>query len=268
MYPDIVCAGVKCDLDAAEKVSVTDGEITSITIELSTGSNIAGSVVDDETGEPITGAMARVLADDGEILASVLTDEDGQFWLGAFPDGDYYLRTTMSGSYGLGHFGIQHRYFDRLYGSDSSCSERLCDPADGTAITLEGSDAGPFELRVEPGPVISGRITAQPGGLLLSNGWVEVYDSDGNFVGSYRVNPTTGQYQTTALAPGDYTLVPIVSPAYSAVTTGDTTPRGVATPRRSAGFIVSIDTEDVSTDLPVIDSATELIFEDRFQGFD
>ena len=267
MYPNIVCAGVQCDLDDAEKVSVTDGQITSITIELSTGNNIVGSIVDDETGEPIAGAMARVLSEDGEILASVITDADGQFWLGAFPDGGYYLRSTMSGSTGPGDFGTQNRFFDRLYGSESPCSERLCDPADGTAITLDGNDAGPFELRVEPGPVISGRITAQPSGLLLSNGWVEVYRSDGIFVGSYRVNPNTGQYQTTALAPGEYTLIPVVSPAYSAVTTGDTTPRHAAAPRSATGFTVSIDIEDVSTDLPVIDSAVDLVFEDRFQGF-
>ena len=266
MYPDIVCAGVKCDLDAAEKVSVVDGEIANITIELSTGSNIEGSIVDDETGDPIPGAMARVLSEDGEILASVLADDNGQFWLGAFPDGDYYLRTTMSGSTGMGHFGIQYRYFDRLHGADSSCSEMLCDPADGTAITLDGSDAGPFELRVEPGPVISGRITAQPSGLQLSNGWIEVYDSNDLFVGRYRINPSTGKYQTTALPPGDYTLVPIVSPAYSAVTTGQTTLRGTAGTFSSAGFVVTIGTEDVSADLPVIDSATDLIFDDRFQG--
>jgi|GEM_PF-1820893 len=268
MYPNVVCAGIKCNLDGAEKVAVTDGQVTSITIELSTGSNIVGSIVDDETGEPIPGAIARVLSEDGEILASVVTDGDGQFWLGAFPDGDYYLRSTMSGSTGLGDFGTQNRYFDRLYGNESACSERLCDPADGTAITLDGNDAGPFELRVEPGPIISGRITAQPSGLLLSNGWVEVYRSDGTFVGSYRVNPNTGRYQTTALAPGDYTLVPIVSPAYSAVTTGNTTPRNVAVPLSAAGFTVSIDTEDVSTDLPVTDSAVDLVFKDRFQEAD
>ena len=266
MYPDVVCAGMKCDLEAAEKVSVVGGEIANITIELSTGSNIAGSIVDDETGDPIPGAMARVLSEDGEILASVVADENGQFWLGAFPDGDYYLRTTMSGSTGMGHIGIQYRYFDHLHGADSACSEMLCDPADGTPITLDGSDAGSFELRVEPGPVISGRITAQPSGLRLSNGRVEVYDSAGSFVGSYRVNPWTGQYQTTALPPGDYTLVPIVSPAYSAVTTGDPTPRGMAGPLSSAGFVVSIGTEDVSTDLPVVDAADDRIFDDRLEG--
>jgi len=266
MYPDIVCAGVKCNLDAAEKVTVTDGEITSITIELVTGSNIEGSIVDDETGDPVPGAIARLLSADNEILASVISDNDGQFWFGAFPDGDYYLRTTMSGSNGMGHLGVQHRYFDRLEGSESTCSEMLCDPADGAAITLDGSDAGPFELRVEPGPVISGRITAQPSGLQLNNGRVEVYDSSGTFIGSYRINPSTGQYQTTALAPGDYTLVPVVSPAYSAVITGDTNPREVAGPLSAAGFVVSIGTEDVSADLPVIDVGADQIFDNRFEA--
>lgn len=266
MYPDVVCAGVKCDLDAAEKVTVSDGEITSITIELTTGSNIQGSIVDGDTDEPIEGAMARLISAENEILASVVTDEDGQFWFGAFPDGDYYLRTTMSGATGMGHFGVQHRYFDRLYGSESSCSEMLCDPSDGTAITLDGSDAGPFELRVEPGPVISGRITAQPSGLQLNNGRVEVFDSSGTFVGSYRINPNTGQYQTTALAPGDYTLVPVVSPAYSAVTTSGSNPRGTAGPLSAAGFVVSIGAADVNADLPVIDVGADRIFGNRFEA--
>lgn len=266
MYPDVTCAGVKCDFSAAETVSVIDGEITSITIELSTGSNIEGSIVDDETGDPIQGAIARLVSAEGEILASVLTDQDGLFWFGAFPDGDYYLRTTMSGSTGMGHYGAQYRYFDHLHGADSVCSEMLCDPADGTAITLDGSDAGPFELRVESGPVISGKITAQPSGLQLNNGHVEVFDESGSFVGSYRINPQTGQYQTTALAPGDYTLVPIVSPAYSAVTTGDTTPRSKLGPLSSTGFIVTIGTEDVSADLPVIDMGIDRIFDDRLES--
>ncbi len=268
MYPDVVCAGVKCDLDDAEKVTVTDGQITSIVIELSTGSNIEGIIVDDLTDEPIPGAIARLLSTDNEILASVVTDEDGQFWFGAFPDGDYYLRTTMAGATGVGVFDVQHRYFDDLHGADSPCSEMLCNPGDGTAITLDGSDAGPFELRVEPGPVISGRLIAQPGGLQLSNGRVEVYDSSGDFVGRYRINPGTGQYQTTALAPGDYTLVPVVSPAYSAVTSGNTAPARVAGPLSSTGFVVSIANEDVDADLPVIDVGADRIFDNRFEAED
>ncbi len=266
MYPDVVCAGVKCDLSEAQPVSVVSGEITAITIELSTGGSLEGSVIDDDTGEPIPGAIARVLSADNEILASAITDGDGQFRIGAFPDGAYYLRTSMSGSTGFGDFGVQLRYFDHLHGSDTQCSERLCDPADGTAIVIDGSDVGPFELRVEPGPVISGRIIAQPIGLQLSNGRVEVFDSSGAFVGSYRINPNTGQYQTTALPPGDYTLVPVVSPAYSAVTTGDFNPRMMPGPLSSVGFVITIGTEDVSADIPVIDTGADRIFRNRFES--
>ncbi|QOC21332.1 carboxypeptidase regulatory-like domain-containing protein [Wenzhouxiangella sp. AB-CW3] len=279
MYPDVACAGVKCDLSAAETVSVTDGEITTITIELSTGSSITGSIVDDATDEPIPNAIVRVLSANNETLATVYTDEDGEFLVGGFPDGEYYLRTSMSSSPGLGDTGPQLPYFDHLYGSTSPCSEQLCNAVDGTAINLTGDDAGPFELRVDQGPVISGRITAQPSGLQLSNGQVEVYDSNGAFVGSYRVNPTTGKYQTTALPPGDYTLVPIVSPAYTSVSAGggsgtvsatstSTSPGSMDAPLSSDGFVVSIDTEDVSADLPVIDMGIDRIFDSQFEADD
>lgn len=55
------------------------------------------------------------------------------------------------------------------------------------------------------------------------------------------------------------------SAAYSAVTTGDGSPRGEAGPLSAAGFIVSIGTEDVDADLPVIDVGADRIFDNRFE---
>jgi hypothetical protein len=268
MYPDIACAGQLCDLDAATPVTVTAGNTTSITIEISTGSKITGNVVDDGSDEPIERTIVKLIDDQHRLLATVKTDPNGGFDFGAFPAGSYYLRTAMSSNKGPGTMGVQHPYFDRVYGASDLCSEQRCDPTTGATITLDGSnDAGPFELRVESGPVITGRIIFALTGLLINNGYVEVTDANGSFVGRYRINHQTGRYQTTALSPGDYTLVPMISPAFSDVTTSSMSPAhspAGTRAQRSGSMVVTVGNESVEADLQVIDDGIDKLFNDRF----
>jgi len=273
MHPDVPCAGIGCDRSSATAVSVTQGNVTSITIEVDTGSRITGSIVDDDDDTPISDALIKLVDENNEMLAVTYTDSDGNFEFGAFPPGDYYLRTSMSGRPGFGYSRTwAHPYFDRVHGASDSCSEALCDPTDGTAITLDGgTDVGPFELRVEPGPVISGRILDGLTGLLINGGHVEVYNGAGELVGNYHVDGTTGRYQTTALEPGTYTLVPQVSPAFSQASTGSPTSPSLASTRstrqqHSDGFTVTVESEDVEADLRVIDDGLDRIFEDAFRN--
>jgi hypothetical protein len=268
MYPDVPCAGVACDINAAQPVTVTVGDTTSITIEISTGSNISGTVIDDDTDEPIHRGMVKLVNADGDMLAAVITDEQGEFSFGAFPAGDYFLRTSMSGNLGIGHFGVQNRYFDHVHGATERCSELLCDPQSGSAVSVDGvNDIDSLEFRVEPGPVISGRIIFAFTGLLINNGYVEAYDDNGTLVGRYRINPSSGRYQTTALEPGDYTLVPVVSPAFSDVTTvgGNLSQTSTMARGSSGSLVVSVGNEDVDVDLRMIDTSLDMIFDDRFE---
>lgn len=269
MHSDVACAGQSCDTSLATPVSVTQGETTEIVIEVVKGSMVSGQVVDDDTGLGMDRTMVELVDGSNRRLAGVTTDGNGNFDFGGFPAGTYYLRTAMSGLVGFGVRPVQHAYFDRVLGASGSCSEQLCDPTTGTPITLDGStDAGPFELRVEPGPVIRGRVIDTLSGLEINDGRLDVFTSDGTLVGQYRIDPRTGIYQTTALPPGTYTLVPQISPAFVAAPLS-ADPAEFSMPRKSragraAGFLVDLGDTDVDVSLGVVDRAQASIFADRF----
>jgi hypothetical protein len=137
-------------------------------------------------------------------------------------------------------------------------------------ITLDGSTHESLgNLEVSSGPVISGQILEVPSGFAIPRGKVEVYTDTGEFVGSYKLDSFNARYQTTALPPGTYTLVPDVSPAYSSVTTsGGPTPTNRGRPGPNEGFQVTIGTESVEADLQVVDRAIDRLFNDNFSGTD
>ncbi len=271
MYPDVACAGQRCNISTAQAVAVADNATTTITIEISTGSSISGVVVDDDSGDPMGQTLIKLIDADGSPLASTQSNNLGEFSFGGFPPGDYFLRTSVAGVSGPGTYAvIQHRYFDQLHGGPARCSEMLCDPSSGSAITLDGTtDTGPLTLRIQPGPVISGRITAALTGTLIHYGSVEVYDDSGALVGEFRINPWTGRYQTVALAPGDYTLVPAISPAFSGATVAQnhrSLKSDARTGHSNGSLVVTMGTEDVNADMLVVDRALDSVFKDTFHG--
>ncbi len=271
MYSHLPCAGLSCDTALASPVTILAGATTEITIEVNKGSSISGSIVDDDTGEGIPGAVVELVNATNQRLAAAGTDDDGQFSFGAFPAGTYYLRSAMSALLGFGTNPDQHPYFDRVFGASGFCSEQLCDPTTGQAVILDGSaDAGPFELRVQPGPVIRGRVFDSLSGQQINNGRVDVFTTDGTLVGRYRIDRLTGRYQTTALPPGTYLLVPEVSPAFIAAPLSAEPGRAASAASRTrstptGGFAVELGAVDVEAALGVVDRARASIFEDRFE---
>ena len=88
-----------------------------------------------------------------------------------------------------------------------------------TAVALtNGESVSGIDIQVDPGPIIRGRIVDAISGLTIAQGRVAVFDESDRLVGRYKISGVTGQYQTTALEPGTYTLVPEVSPAFEVVT--------------------------------------------------
>lgn len=266
IFPDTPCAGIDCDLAAAGTVPITTGAVTNVIVEIETGSTVTGRVVDESTGSPIPDALVRVLNTSGDTIARVMTDAGGEYRFGAFPADNYFVRTSMSGHLGPGHGGVQNAYFDKLHGASGHCSESLCDTATGTAITLDGStDVHLGDLEVAGGPVISGQIVDVASGFPIPRGQVEVYTDTGEFVGRYKVAFADARYQTTALPPGTYTLVPDVSPAYGSVTTsGGSTPSLAGRGTPAGGFTVVMGEDDIDADLQVVDLAIDHLFSDRF----
>ncbi|TVQ38493.1 MAG: hypothetical protein EA370_05740 [Wenzhouxiangella sp.] len=266
-FPDVACAGQGCDLGAAQTVSFAAGEITSVTILIERGSNISGTLLDDDSSEPIGGANIKLIDAAGQRLAVTRTNAEGEFFFGAFPAGSYFLRTSMSSRSGPGANPRQLPYFDRIHGSNEDCSELLCDPADATPLVLDGTtDIEDIEFRVTEGPVIRGRIFDQFTGAPINRGQVALYNDAGTLVGRYALDFFTGAYQTTALAPGTYSIEPLVSPAYFAVP-GSVGPANAAGPQRSAGSMtVVVGKDDVEANVSVVDQAIDRIFRSRFMG--
>lgn len=269
VYPDVSCAGKSCDLSSASTVSISEGNITSIQIEIATGSNISGRVT-DKTDSTIgmAGILVKLINADNEMLAATVTDDNGDYEFGAFPPGTFFIRTSTSGRYGEGHLGVQNAYFDQVYGMTGKCSERLCEPTDGTAITLDGiSDATGIDMEIEAGPIISGRIIDISTGLPINNGHAAIYDSSGILVGEYRLaSQLDSRYRSTALPPDTYTVIPVVSPAFSDVSTsGGSDVSSTRLSRSGHGsFTVTIGEQSVEADLQVVDSGLDIVFQNNF----
>lgn len=272
-FPDVACVGIACDLPQSGTVVITAGETTEIQIALERGSSIGGEVVDDASGEGIERAIVELVDAQNRRLATAQTGPDGEFFFGAFPEGSYFLRTAMSASHGRGMLAFRHAYFDRIWGADEPCSEQLCDPTSGNPLVLDGeSDAGPLELRVVSGPVISGRIFDQSSGQMITRGQVEIRNANDALVGLYAIDLRDGRFQSTALPPDTYTLIPRVSPAFIPLPPPAASPdkavAGLARADRQVapGFQVALGAESVETELRVVDVGADRIFRTNFLG--
>ena len=270
-FPDLSCVGIACDLDQAGTVQINAGENSEIQIAVRQGSNISGSVLDHASGEGIGPTLVELVDAQNRRLATAITDPDGGFVFGAFPAGTYYLRTAMSSALSPFFNPVQNPYFDRVWGADESCSEQLCDPTAGTALVLDGTnDAGPLEIRVEGGPVISGRIFDQASGQLITRGRVEIRTEDDRLVGLYSISIINGRFQSTALPPGTYTLIPRISPAFIPLPIPASSPEQATTSLAGAsrqattGFQVALGQSSVQTELRVVDAAADRVFRSGF----
>lgn len=275
MYGAGACVGMECDVAAATPVTVTENDDTDIVLELETGGNISGTVVNNED-DPVAEVTVKLVDETNKLLAATATDTDGGFDFGGFPDGQYYVRTSVAGDTGNSPFRLTqpNPYFDRVYGDAEPCSEELCDPSRGTAIALSGgASVSGIDMNVDPGPVIRGRIVDATTGLTIARGRVAVFNDSNELVGRYKISDVTGRYQTTALEPGTYSLVPEVSPAFEVVTDSSSIEQAAAVSSlsRTTGIrsgqesvLVNMGTEDVDANLPMVETFIDRLFRSRF----
>ena len=269
LYPAAACAGLICDEAAAAPVTVEAGAITDgLVVGVRRGSSLRGRIVDDASGQGIAWAVAVLIDADKRRHAAVRTDAAGNFAFGGFPAGTYYLRTAMSTTFGQNRFPDRHAYFDRVWGADAPCSEQLCEPGSGTALILDGiTDMENLELRVEPGPVIRGFIIDPITRAAIGRGAVEVFDGEDRLVGRYVLSGLDRQYQTTALAPGTYRLVAVLSEAFAPLNLPPLAPglQGERVGGQAGELLINIGDEDVTADFLVVDQAVNRLFLDRFE---
>jgi hypothetical protein len=172
-------------LDPAETL---DNEDATLAVA---GASIAGTVYGEGTpNTPITDTSIFVFDSDGDQVGTSFTDANGNYSVTDLPDGTFTIEFEPDlGSY------------------ETTWWKNGIDASSATPVTLTpGEDLSNVDPVLAQGATISGTVfTAATPNQLAAFLEVDVYDAQGNFVGTTDTN-AFGSYTTDGLAPGKYTL--------------------------------------------------------------
>ena len=191
LYDDIACPNLTCILGSGTGVQVEVGQThPHVDFALDEGARIRGTVLDQATGAPLSGARLRAHDSRGYSVTSGRVDSGGQFELRGLPTGTYYVKATDPVS------------IDELY-DNRACPGSTCDVTSGTPIDVVlGGIYGGVDFGLARGGSIAGTIVdasaAPVAGVLAA-----VYDSSERFVGS-SASDASGHYVVSGLPSGTY----------------------------------------------------------------
>ena len=172
-----------------------------------------------DSGEPgVTNVTVELLDGGGNVLATTLTDADGQYQFSDLTPGDYAVRFTLPTGY---EFTLTNQGADA--GLDSDADQTSGETAVTTLAAGENDpswDAGLVAINITPNLAQLGDTVwrdldqdglQDPGEPGVANVFVNLFDSSDNLVGS-TITDLNGHYTFTDLTPGDY-YVGFVPPA-------------------------------------------------------
>jgi acetyltransferase-like isoleucine patch superfamily enzyme len=199
LYPDIK-RFVPCDPD------ITDGQailvaggasVAGIDFELDIGGVIAGQISSSVTGQvlPRGQGQARLHLPDGFQLTAVNNQQ---------PDDGYLLGGLLPGTYHVVLSSRNQGLVDELY-DDVPCPRFSCGAAAGVPIVVGSQQwVGGIDATLDPGSVISGRLTDAASGQPLNSLSIAFYTESGAYA-SYGFTDADGYYTSvTALPAGNY----------------------------------------------------------------
>lgn len=96
LWHGIPCPQGLCTVTAGTPIRVS-GSTATANFRLLAGAALAGSVVIDASGLPVTSGSVRIYDAYGNWLGSAPISEHGGFWYGGLDSGTYYLRTCATG---------------------------------------------------------------------------------------------------------------------------------------------------------------------------
>ena len=184
------CYDDKEGLGSADPVSVTAGSDTSgINAALAFGGSISGTVTDETSGDPLSDISVTVYDTSGYWGRSGHTDFSGAYSVGELPPGDYKVRFR--------DYDVPTTHMSEWY--DDKADRDSADPVSVTA----GFDTSGINAALALGGSISGMVTDEATGDLLSDICVAVDDISGHWVGLGRTD-FSGAYSVGGLPSGDY----------------------------------------------------------------
>lgn len=198
-----------------ENVQVTVGQTTpNVNFDLQRSGGISGKVTDTISGQPLKDVMVMAIPIGGGTFGWVASTD---------ADGNYLLATNLvNGNYNVS-VPLPENHVSKMVGPIS--------------VTV-GVEVKNVNVPLERSGIISGRVTAAPGGQPLVGASVIASSSTYGYFGSAQTN-ATGYYRiTTGLGTGTYTVMAWYNTSYSNPA-GASVAAGVETPNVDFTITVS-----------------------------
>ena len=189
-YVDQYFDGSAGPVHATPVTLVPPNDLTAITFILENGSYIRGRVTDRDTGSPLSNIRVKAYNSGGsKMRLEGRSDGDGYFTLGAYRDGDYFVR--IDPSYPSG-------YMDMYYPDAHRMADAQTVPVSAPKPTYA------IDFSAFAGSYIRGVLTSDTGGV-LPDIKVKFYDRDAAYMElATTYSSGDGSYLSGALKPGKY----------------------------------------------------------------
>ena len=267
LFDGISCPAGACDITGLGTEIVLGGSLSipagsrgsasvnGLSVELSRGQAVSGTVTDVISGDPLIDVTVYVFDTSGNLASFGTTDGLGEYVTGGgLPEGTYFAATANGSERGAGE-----GYVNALY-ADGQCLLD-CDPTQGTSFTVDADGAEGIDFSLGTGTGVRGTITG-PEGAAVVQADVLIYDADGFLAGQVRTD-SNGDYEIDGLPGGDYFAHTANSQGLADETFGGAACEGVCDPSDSDPITVQTSgfTESIDFSLGVVDR----VFRDRFE---
>jgi phage gp45-like len=183
-------------LAAADAVTVTAPNPTTVNAALDKGGQFVGKVTAADTAQPLEGVDVDVFNSAGVQIGTSETDSQGNYATQGLRPGSYKLRFDPDGSDAEDSYVFEY-HNNKL---TLAAADAVAAPAPGTTT--------PVNAALDPGGRISGTVTLAGtdvcgGPIDNDNAQVSIYDAGGQLV-AIEFTSSDGTYTTAALRPGSY----------------------------------------------------------------
>ncbi len=194
IYDDLPCPGY-CDPRTGTPIAVEDPFTTAgIDFALDRLGSIAGTVADNSSGEPISGARVEIWRFGGYLVGSAYSDEVGAYVYGGLPPDTYVANTDT------------YTHADELY-DDVPCPDgppHGCATQDGTPLAVDFNAAlTGVDFALDRLGAVAGTVTDEVSGEPIAGVDVRLYGLDGSWYESATTDDA-GEYQADGLEAGSY----------------------------------------------------------------
>ena len=190
LWNDIACAQEQCVVSTGTPIAVGSEPVVA-NFSLATGGAIEGTVTVQGAGALIGDGYVHVYSASGTFLGLTGIGNDGTYRYSGLAAGSYRVRTDSTG------------FSDELW-DDKPCAQGVCSYSTGSpVVVVAGAGATVANFALDTGGTIAGTVSATDGGGPIGDGYVHVYDAEGDFLGLVGI-ANNGTFHYGGLAPGNY----------------------------------------------------------------